>query len=200
MAIIKFLKFSSLTISYKGSFWFTAILILSPLVVAHSMEPDTEEIETLDVIEITGAVVDQAPRDLKFPIPGFPTHDNLSLRHLLLPDLKIMKPGPTQARILLDQTAMTTNLHTPVKPLKTERPLYPRRAREQGWHGRAIVRLKISPDGTVESSTIHESSGHQLLDDNAIKAAIQWTFEPAKNGGFPVPTTVNIPIQFDLVQ
>ena len=57
---------------------------------------------------------------------------------------------------------------------------------------------KSAPDGTVESSAIHKSSGYEILDDGAVKAATQWTFEPAKNGAFPVPTTVNIPIQFDL--
>ncbi len=201
MAIIKFLIFSPLRVSYQGSFWLTAILILSPLVVAHSMEPAMEEIETLEVIEITGAVIKQAPRDLKFPIPILPTHDPLSLTtHLILPKLKIMKPIPPQSRILLDHTAKTTNLHTPVKPLKTEHPPYPRRAREQGWHGRVIVRLKIAPNGKVESGSIHKSSGYPLLDDHAIKAATLWTFQSARNGGFPVAATVNIPIQFDLVQ
>lgn len=180
-----------------------AILILVPLAIAGGMEPELmkEEIETLDVIEITGTVIEQEPRDLAFPMPGFPPHHYLNLTtQLLLPNLKIMKPLPTQSGILVDQTAKTVNLHTPVKPLKTERPLYPRRAREEGWHGRAIVRLKISPEGTVESGTIHQSSGYQLLDDQAIDAATHWTFEAAKNGGFPVATTVNIPIQFDLVQ
>lgn len=177
-----------------------AIWLLFPLFSAQGMNPDLEEIETLDVIEITGELVEQAPRELKFPTPALPMPVHLKRPDLDPKGLPLVIPSPTQSRILLDQTAKVTNLLTPIKPLKTERPLYPRRAREEGWHGRTIVRLKVLPDGTVESGTIHQSSGYQLLDDYAIKAAKQWIFEPAKNGGFPVATTVNIPIQFDLVQ
>jgi len=183
--------------------WCMWICLLVPLSNTYGMEHTAdEEIETLDVIEITGSIVQQAPRDLHFPIPEIPTRAHQSLTgHLSRPELKLTKPIPAHSsRILLDRTAQTRNLHTPVKPLNTERPSYPRRAREQGWHGRVIVRLKILPNGTVESGSIHQSSGHQLLDDNAIRAATQWTFQPAKNGGFPVASTVNIPIQFDLVQ
>lgn len=178
-----------------------AILLLSPLAMAHSMEPDEEKIETLDVIEITGSVVEQTRRELNFPIPEIQTQAHLNLaEHFSRPGLKLSKQIPTTSRILLDQTAKDRNIHTPVKPLKTNRPLYPRQAREKGWHGRVILRLKVLADGTVASGTIYQSSGHQLLDDNAVKAATQWTFKPAKNGGFPVAITVNIPIQFDLVQ
>ncbi len=182
--------------------WLMAVLSLSPIVLAHGTEAEIEEeIQTLDVIEITGSVVEQTPRELNFPDPAIlqPHHQNFT-KYLSRPKMNLTKYIPTHAKVLLDQTAKRRKLHTPVKPLKTERPAFPRRAREQGWHGRVILRLRILPDGTVASGTIHKSSGHQLLDDNAIKAATQWTFQPAKNGGFPVAATVNIPIQFDLVQ
>ena len=158
-----------------------------------------EEIETLDVIEITGTAVEQEPRDLNFSLPEIQaTSYGHSSEYLALPQQELVKLLPKPSIVLLDQTAKTRKILTPVKPLKTERPPYPRRAREQGWHGRVILRLEISPDGRVESSEIHKSSGYEILDDGAIKAATQWTFEPAKNGAFPVATTVNIPIQFDL--
>ncbi len=177
------------------------IFFLVPLPSSLGMEQLEEEIETLDVIEITGSVIEKRERTLIFPIPEIQryAHQN-STKNLQGPKPTLIKPIPTPSRVLLDRTAQTRNLHTPVKPLKTERPPYPRQAREQGWQGRVIVRLKILANGTVESGTIHQSSGHQLLDDKAINAATQWTFEPAKNGGFPIATTVNIPIQFDLLK
>ena len=179
-------------------------LTLSSLCWAPQAFPEEfqeSEIETLDIIEITGAVVEQAPRDLNFPIPEIHTTAHRSiLNHLTRPKLKLIKQIPAHRGHLLDQTAKTRKLHTPVRPLQTDRPLYPRRAREQGWHGRVILRLTISDHGTVKSATVHQSSGYQLLDDNAINAATQWIFQPAKNGGFPVASTVNVPIQFDLRQ
>jgi TonB family protein len=160
-----------------------------------------EDIETLDVIEITGSVVEQRKRTISFPIPEIqPVIYQNPTKNLQGPNLTLSTPIPTHSHLLLDHTAQTRDLHTPVKPLKTERPPYPRQARQQGWQGRVIVRLNITAKGTVESGTVHQSSGHPLLDDNAVNAATQWTFEPAKNGGFPVATTVNIPIQFDLVE
>jgi len=160
-----------------------------------------EEIETLDVIEITGTVVEQAPRNLSFSLPEIQPQSLLNVtEYLSRPELKLTRQIPTISRILLDQTSKTGKIFSPVKPLKTDRPLFPRRARENGWHGRVIMRLRISPTGTVESATIHKSSGHQLLDDSAIKATTQWQFQPAKDGGFPVASNVDIPIQFDLVK
>jgi len=177
------------------------LFLLVPLPNSFGMEQREEEIETLDVIEITGSVVEQRSRDLNFPIPEIRRYAHRNpTKNLQMPQLRFNKPIPTHSSILLDQTAKTINLHTPVKPLKTERPAYPRQARKQDWQGRVIVRLNITAKGTVETATIQKSSGHQLLDDNAVNAATQWTFEPAKNGGFPVATTVNIPIQFDLIQ
>ncbi len=201
MLRMKISRRSQLATSHLFSFGIIVIIGLLPVVCAHSMEPDIEEIETLDVIEITGAKVEQTPRNMNFSHPSFPPPIPLQLTHFKVGQvLNLVKAMPFQARTLVDQTAKTTHLHSPVRPLKTDRPLYPRRAREQGWHGRTSVQLKVLPTGTVASATILESSGYQLLDDNAIKAAKQWTFRPAKNGGFPVSSTVNIPIQFDLVQ
>ncbi len=186
--------------SSRQRVWFITILLLSLPTLAFSLEPEMEEeVETLDVIEITGTIVEQEPRDLNFSLPEIQARPHTDRRkYLAIPRRELIKPLPTASMVLLDQTANTRKILTTVKPLKTERPPYPRRAREQGWHGRVIVRLEISPNGTVESSAIHKSSGYKILDDEAIKAATQWTFESAKNGAFPVSATVNIPIQFDL--
>jgi len=159
------------------------------------------EIETLDVIEVTGQTLKSTTQTFSFPLPIFPAklHKNLS-RGLSLPEFPINRIHPHTSQVLIDQTGKIRGIVTPVKPLNTERPPYPRRARESGWQGRVILQLSITPQGRVMTAAIHESSGYSLLDNSAIQAAKNWTFEPAKNGGFPVPSTVNIPIQFDLVQ
>ena len=182
--------------------WCIGLLLFAWLSLAHGTDSFIEEeIETLDVIEITGSVVKQTPRNLNFPLPTIQAYPALeTASNLSGPRMMLIKPIPMQSRILLDHTAQTRELYTPVKPLKTTRPPYPRQARQQGWQGRVVVRLTIAANGTVESGTIHQSSGYQVLDDNALNAATQWTFEAAKNGAFPVATAVNIPIQFDLVE
>ena len=168
---------------------------------AFSEELSESEIETLDVIEVTGQTLKSTTQVFSFPLPIFPAklHKNLS-RGLPLPEFHINNIHPHTSQVLIDQTGKIRGIVTPVKPLKTERPPYPRRARESGWQGRVILQLSITLQGRVMTAAIHESSGYSLLDNSAIQAAKNWTFEPAKNGGFPVPSTVNIPIQFDLVQ
>lgn len=158
-------------------------------------------IETLDVIEVTGQTLKSTTQAFSFPLPIFrpEPHKNLS-KALPLPEIHINRIHPHTSRVLKDQTGKIRGIVTPVKPLKTERPPYPRRARESGWQGRVILQLSITPHGKVMTAAIHESSGYSLLDNSAVEAAKNWTFEPAKNGGFPVASTVNIPIQFDLVQ
>jgi TonB family protein len=164
-------------------------------------EISESEIETLDVIEVTGQTLKSTTQAFSFPLPIFPPelHKNLS-GALPLPEIHIHRIHPHTSQVLIDQTGKIRGIVTPVKPLKTERPPYPRRARESGWQGRVILQLSITPHGRVMTADIHESSGYSLLDNSAIQAAKNWTFEPAKNGGFPVASTVNIPIQFDLVQ
>ncbi len=181
---------------------FMSVCLLPILAIAQDMPPQEEdEIEMLEVIEITGTVVEDTPRNMIFPTPQIPAQLHIMVTdQLALPKFELIKPFEKPSTILLDETAKNRNIHTPVKPLKTDHPPFPRRAREQGWHGRVILRLAISSQGQVQSANIHQSSGHPLLDDSAVKAATQWQFQPAKNGAFPVASIVNIPIQFDLVK
>jgi len=162
----------------------------------------SEPIETLEVIEVTGTTVTKVARTLSFPLPTlnrpWPTS---TFHHLALPDLQVVNlPQQSIPRTLTDQTEKTRGRFTSVKPLKTERPLYPRIAREQGWQGKVVIRAHISAEGSVKETTVQESSGFPVLDDSALQAVKTWSFEPAKNGEFAVASTVALPIRFDLLQ
>lgn len=185
-----------------------ALLIVPIYIVSLSWVPQVfpgefpeSAVETLDVIEVTGQTLKSTTQAFSFPLPIFSPelHKNLS-RALPLPEIHINRIHPHTSQVLIDQTGKILGIVTPVKPLKTERPPYPRGARKSGWQGRVILQLSITPHGRVMTAAIHESSGYSLLDNSAIQAAKNWTFEPAKNGGFPIASTVNIPVQFDLVQ
>jgi TonB family protein len=180
-------------------FWGT--LPSTPISLAGDSSDISEPIETLEVIEVTGTTVSKAARTVSFPLPAFSPWPTTHFHHLELPDLHVVnRPRQAISRILRDQTGETRGRFTSVKPLKTERPLYPRMAREQGWQGKVVLRAHITAEGIVKHATVQESSGFPILDDSAVRAVKAWSFEPAKNGEFAVASTVDLPIRFDLLQ
>lgn len=177
-------------------------LTSNPISLAGNPPESSEPIETLEVIEVTGTTVTKANITYSFPLPSF-NHSGTptTFHHLAVPDLHFVNlPQPPMPRILLDQVGTTRGRMTSVKPLKTERPLYPRMAREQGWQGKVVLRTQITADGIVKNATVQESSGFSLLDESAVQSVKSWLFEPAKNGEFAVASTVDLPIRFDLLQ
>lgn len=164
-----------------------------------------KDVETLDMIEITGTAVEQEGRTITFPVPEWPQPLTPSSQRLY-PSLSnpvrfeertTVKP---QVHLLIDSSTESKRAFYPVKPLQAERPPFPRQAREQGWQGVVLLHLAINEYGKVENATVKESSGYPLLDSTAVQTVKQWTFEPAKNGNFPVSSLVNLPIKFDLRQ
>jgi TonB family protein len=81
---------------------------------------------------------------------------------------------------------------------KDYKPTYPEEARKKGWEG--VVRLEavISKDGRVEKVTVMQSSGYQLLDDEAIRAVKKRRYQPAVQNGKPIESIRQIPIRFKL--
>lgn len=179
-----------------------SILISNPTSLAGDSSGISEPIELLEVIEVTGTTVTKAVKNLSFPLPTFSdARTPMTLHHLAIPDLHIVNiPQQAIPRILIDQTGVTHGRFTSVKPLKTERPLYPRMAREQGWQGKVVLRTHITSGGRVKNVTVQESSGFSLLDKSAVQSVKGWSFEPAKNGEFAVASIVDVPIRFDLLQ
>jgi protein TonB len=78
------------------------------------------------------------------------------------------------------------------------KPRYPPLARRRGWQGRVLVEVVVLEDGTVESLTVHTSSGYTLLDKSAVQAVQGWRFRPARREGVAVASRVLVPIHFTL--
>jgi len=77
-------------------------------------------------------------------------------------------------------------------------PIYPQAAREAGIEGRVIIWLHISATGEVLEAKVHSSSGHQILDDTALRWAQKQKFIPAKVGERKVEAEVTKPVNFYL--
>jgi len=78
------------------------------------------------------------------------------------------------------------------------KPNYPLLAVSRGWEGKVLLRVNVSAEGLSLSVAVHQSSGHESLDDAAVEAVEKWKFIPAKKGDKAVPCTVIVPINFTL--
>ena len=76
---------------------------------------------------------------------------------------------------------------------------YPAQAMERGWQGKVEIRLVIGADGRIKTASIRTSSGHGILDQQALdmitKGKTLAQIPPALRGKDFV---VDVPVIFDL--
>lgn len=82
--------------------------------------------------------------------------------------------------------------------LNNPRPAYPMAARRMGWEGRVVLNVEVLAEGSCGEINVFQSSGHEALDNAAMKAVKTWRFVPANRAGRPVAQWVRIPIPFIL--
>lgn len=73
---------------------------------------------------------------------------------------------------------------------------YPPLLRDAGIGGTAVVWFFIDETGTVRNQQVFESSGHQALDDAALRVAPVFRFSPAMNREKAAPVWIQLPITF----
>src|SRR5690606_38347994 len=78
------------------------------------------------------------------------------------------------------------------------RPEYPRASMRRGETGRVVIRVLISPQGRVDRATVRASSGHDRLDESALRAARSARFKPYTENGVAYPALADIPFDFVL--
>jgi len=81
-----------------------------------------------------------------------------------------------QGHVLLDQPLL---------------PRYPQEALKQHWKGSGVILLRVRPDGTVSKTEVLKSTGHSILDADAMRSFATWRFRPEKTA-----FTVNVPCDF----
>ena len=77
-------------------------------------------------------------------------------------------------------------------------PDYPPLALRRHEEGRVILRVTVSPTGSVLAVAVLQSSGHDALDAAAADKIRQWHFVPASRGGVPVEGIADAPVNFRL--
>jgi protein TonB len=82
--------------------------------------------------------------------------------------------------------------------LRNPPPPYPEQARRLQQEGLVKLRVQVTADGRASSVQIESSSGWPILDEAALRAVKNWRFHPARVGGIPIPSTVTVPIRFEL--
>jgi protein TonB len=76
-------------------------------------------------------------------------------------------------------------------------PSYPSAARANGLQGRVVLLVTLSLEGRPRRIDIARSSGHDQLDESAVRAVWLWRFYRSDQGP-PVEATIEIPLDFRL--
>lgn len=177
------------------------LLVTFCLVVRSGQAEDLfeEPVEVLETIEVLATALVQGERNISIPFPAMkdlaplPTGYQIQRGLIRQNDHKI-----NLIKVARDPIADIRGKRKPVRPAKAEHPPYPQFARAQGWEGTVVLRIQVNQAGTVDSIRTRKSSGFPILDESAIQSVKTWRFEPAKDGEFPIPVTVDLPIRFDL--
>ncbi len=77
-------------------------------------------------------------------------------------------------------------------------PRFPPEAVRRGQQGVVRLNVLVGTDGTALSVDVAGSSGHPLLDRAAREAVARWRFQPGRDAGLAVPSTVPVTLSFVL--
>lgn len=77
-------------------------------------------------------------------------------------------------------------------------PEYPPLARRRGYEGSLVLAFEVLPDGTCGDVRVAQTSGHDILDEAAVRAVRGWRFRAATKNGQPVAATQHIRFTFKL--
>lgn len=82
--------------------------------------------------------------------------------------------------------------------LRNPPPVYPEQARVEHRQGVVLLLVSVSDIGNPTSVSVSRSSGYTDFDDSALRAVRRWRFRPASAGGMNIPSTVGVPVNFEL--
>ena len=87
-------------------------------------------------------------------------------------------------------------VETPPRQLTASSFQYPEDLWDAGVEGETVLRLFVTPAGTVDSTRIERPSGQAAFDRAAVEGARDLRFAPARRGQEAVGAWVLLPVQF----
>ena len=126
---------------------------------------------------------------------------------LLVAFLGVVVMNGVQAQTTPDTTAKRIEEELPEFPggddarmkFLQEKLQYPKEAKEKGWTGRAKVGFVVGADGSISNVEILESSGHLILDEEAVRVVKSMpNWKPGIQDGKVVRVYFAMPITFTL--
>ena len=90
---------------------------------------------------------------------------------------------------------MTGPGESPAKVMRAADLEFSDAARQLGYGGRSLLRIRINDQGRVVGARVLHPLGLGL-DEQALAAIVHYQFDPAKRNGQPVPVEVNFDVQF----
>ena len=146
--------------------------------------------------------------DAIVPLPVQPVDEPKLIAQAIIPALEtVFTSVPTTVHgdnsLPTSGKDFTTAVGSPMakaKPdyLKNPEPEYPLVARRRGQEGSVVLSVTVSGVGRAVEILIKQSSGHELLDQAAVKAVRAWEFEPARIGAVGVESKIEVPVRFKL--
>ncbi len=77
-------------------------------------------------------------------------------------------------------------------------PEYPATSRRRHEEGLVLLRVQVTSLGRAQRVELARSCGHPALDDAALRAVRDWSFEPARIGSVAVDCEIEVPVRFAL--
>ncbi|MCK4667264.1 energy transducer TonB [Candidatus Dependentiae bacterium] len=103
---------------------------------------------------------------------------------------------PTTINIPPGTSKKPKGITQPVSLLISNQPKYPRIALKNGIEGTVIVKVEVDKLGTPYKVEISQSSGSDMLDNAALRAARKCKFSPAINNGDALESTAILYYKF----
>lgn len=95
-----------------------------------------------------------------------------------------------------DKPVKATGDVKPPKIVKMVEPVYPEDARKQGIEGTVVLEATADIEGKVQAVKVLK--GVDVLNQAAMDAVKQWTYEPMMIGGKPKPVVFTVTVRFSL--